>query len=73
MFAVCAIVNGKEIFSLQLVSQQGCVIRAGHTTHSWDAIALWRGHSFPSHTTLAVSTLIRSNPMSPNTISTGDG
>lgn len=51
-------------FCLPLVSQQGCVISAGHTTHSWDAGAVWRGHSSLSrtHHTPAVSTLISVNP-----------
>lgn len=38
---VYAVVSGKDI--LHAVSQQGCVISAGHTTtHSWDARALCR-------------------------------
>ena len=54
----CACVH---IFCVQSVSQQGCVISAGHTTHSWDARALWRGHSCLSHTP-AVNALIKINP-----------
>lgn len=40
MCTVC--VSGNKIS--RAVSQQGCVIRAGHT-HSWDAGASRRGHS----------------------------
>lgn len=59
---MCAVMNGKKI--LRAVSQQGCAISVGHITHSWDARAVWKGHSSLSHTnhTPAVSALIKFNP-----------
>lgn len=60
---MCVHERVKKRCCVQSVSQQGCVISAGHTTHSWDARAVWRGHSSLAHThqTPAVSALIKIN------------
>lgn len=48
---------------VQLVSQQGCAISAGHITHSWDARAVRRGHSSPSHTHHTQCSVLSNTPL----------